>query len=152
MGQFVEVDGQQRAVRQVIEERFSFKYKSSSVRKILHLIGWSYQRGRKLYINRTEADQARYEFESEEVLEKYSQSKERADADCSRSDESLFGGDSFSQMESSWGAASDSRLQREVNNPRVFMVESILGQERRLRRLRLTGRTLMRQSVGMRCC
>jgi hypothetical protein len=72
----VEVAFAAKAVRQVIEERFSVKYKTSSVRKILNLIGWSYQRGRKLYINRTAEDQARYELESEEVLEKYSQSKE----------------------------------------------------------------------------
>lgn len=62
-----------KAVRKLIEERFGVRYSKSGVRKILYQIGWSYQKGRKLYIKRTEEDQARYELETIERLEEYAQ-------------------------------------------------------------------------------
>ena len=34
-------------------------------------MGWSYQRGRKLYIRRDPVDQARYELETQAVLAQY---------------------------------------------------------------------------------
>ena len=48
-----------RAIRQVIRERWGQSYSKSGVRKLLHAMGWSYQRGRKLYIRRDPVDQAR---------------------------------------------------------------------------------------------
>src|ERR671924_530665 len=66
-----------RAVRVIIEERFGVRYRGSGVRKVLGIIGWSYQRGRKLYIQRTAQEQARYELETLEALEKYAKSGEQ---------------------------------------------------------------------------
>lgn len=66
-----------RAVRDFIAERFGVRYKKSGVRKILSRIEWSYQRGRRLYLQRTVEDQARYEWETSEVLEKYANTGEK---------------------------------------------------------------------------
>jgi transposase len=60
-----------KAVRRLLNERFNVCYSRSGVRKILHQLGWTYQRGRKLYINRTAADQARYELDTAEVLAEF---------------------------------------------------------------------------------
>src|SRR5713101_1621617 len=60
-----------KAVRQLIVERFGVKYSKSGVRKVFTQIGWSYQRGRKLYLRRDPEDQARYEMETRAVLAKY---------------------------------------------------------------------------------
>lgn len=57
-----------KAIRQLIKERFGCSYSRGGVRKVLHEIGWSYQRGRKLYAQRSPADQARYEAETREAL------------------------------------------------------------------------------------
>ena len=65
-----------KAIRQVIRERFGQHYSKSGVRKLLHLIGWSYQRGRKLYIRRRPEEQARFILETEEVLAQYAASGE----------------------------------------------------------------------------
>lgn len=61
----------------VIEERFGVRHRGSGIRKILGIIGWNYQRGRKLYIQRTAQEQARYELETLEALEKYAKSREQ---------------------------------------------------------------------------
>ena len=63
-----------KAIRQLIQERFSTCYSSRGVRKLLRGIGWSYQRGRKLYIRRSEVEQARFELETLEILEEFAQS------------------------------------------------------------------------------
>ena len=60
-----------KAVRQLVVERFGVQYSKSGVRKLFAHLGWSYQRGRKLYIRRDPYDQARYEWETRAVLEKY---------------------------------------------------------------------------------
>jgi len=60
-----------KAVRQLIAERFGVAYSKSGVRKLFAHMGWSYQRGRKLYIRRDPYDQARYELETQAVLAKY---------------------------------------------------------------------------------
>jgi len=60
-----------KAVRQLIVERLGVTYSKSGVRKLFAHLGWSYQRGRKLYIRRDPVDQARYELETEAVLAKY---------------------------------------------------------------------------------
>jgi len=62
-----------KAVRQLISNRFEINYSKSGMRKVFARIGWSYQRGRKLYHRRTAEDQARYEMETYAVLEKYAQ-------------------------------------------------------------------------------
>ncbi len=59
------------AVRQLRAERFGVAYSKSGVRKLFAHMGWSYQRGRKLYIRRDPYDQARYELETQAVLAKY---------------------------------------------------------------------------------
>jgi transposase len=66
-----------KAVRQLITERFGVPYSKSGVRKILGQIGWSYQRGRKLYIRREPTDQARYEWETRRVLEDSAQTGQK---------------------------------------------------------------------------
>jgi transposase len=60
-----------KAVRQLIAERFGVVYRKSGVRKLFAHMGWSYQRGRKLYIRRDPYDQTRYELETQAVLAKY---------------------------------------------------------------------------------
>jgi len=65
-----------KAIRQLIQERFSISYSRRGVRKLLHAIGWSYQRGRKLYIRRSAVEQVRFELETREILEEFAQSGE----------------------------------------------------------------------------
>lgn len=65
-----------KAIRQVIRERFAVSYSKSGVRKLLHLMGWSYQRGRKLYVRRRPEEQARFVLETEEALAQYAASGE----------------------------------------------------------------------------
>ena len=43
-------------------------YSKSGMRKLFARLGWSYQRGRKLYQRRTAQDQARYERETHATL------------------------------------------------------------------------------------
>jgi len=57
-----------RAIRALLEERFQVYYSGRGVRKLMRGLNWSYQRGRKLYIKRSVAEQARFEWETAEVL------------------------------------------------------------------------------------
>lgn len=66
-----------KAIRKLIREKYAVSYSKSGVRKLLCEIGWSYQRGRKLYIRRSAEEQARFYLETEEVLSKYAASGER---------------------------------------------------------------------------
>jgi transposase len=63
-----------KAIRQLIRERFGACYSKSGARKLLHLLGWSYQRGRKLYVRRRPEEQARFVLETAEVLAQYAAS------------------------------------------------------------------------------
>jgi transposase len=63
-----------RAVIALVQERFSLDYSQRGMRTILHSLGFSSQRGRALYIRRTEEEQARFELETREVLEEFAQS------------------------------------------------------------------------------
>ena len=63
-----------KAIRQVIRERVGVSYSKSGVRKLFHQMGWSYQRGRKLYVRRRPEEQARYLLETEEALARYAAS------------------------------------------------------------------------------
>src|SRR5258705_9812913 len=63
-----------RAMRQIMRERFGQSYSKRGMRKLLHALGWSYQRGRKLYIRRSPEEQARFVLETEEVLAQYAAS------------------------------------------------------------------------------
>jgi len=65
-----------KALRKLIRERYEVSYSKSGVRKLLCQLGWSYQRGRKLYIRRNVEEQARFVLETEEVLAKYAESQE----------------------------------------------------------------------------
>jgi transposase len=65
-----------RAVIALIQERFSVSYSQRGMRKILHLLGFSSQRGRALYIKRTAEDHARFEGETHEVLAQFATSSE----------------------------------------------------------------------------
>jgi transposase len=65
-----------KAIRQLIQERFSVSYSRRGARKLLRGMGWSYQRGRKLYIRRSEVEQARFELDTREILEELAQSGE----------------------------------------------------------------------------
>jgi transposase len=66
-----------KAICLLIEERFSVSYSRRGVRKLMRLLNWSYQRGRKLYIRRSEEEQARFEFETAEILQELAASGER---------------------------------------------------------------------------
>jgi putative transposase len=57
-----------RAIRVLVEERFEVRYSRRGVRKLMRGLNWSYQRGRKLYIKRSEAEQARFEWETSQAL------------------------------------------------------------------------------------
>ncbi len=63
-----------KAVRKLIRDEYQTSYSKSGVRKLLAEIGWSYQRGRKLYLRRSVEEQARFRLETEEVLAKYAES------------------------------------------------------------------------------
>jgi transposase len=60
-----------KAVRHLLTERFGVTYSKSGVRNLFAHLGWSYQRGCKLYIRRDPLDQERYEEETYAVLAKY---------------------------------------------------------------------------------
>jgi len=57
-----------RAIRALLEERFQVHYSGRGVRKLMRGRNWSYQRGRKLYIKRSAAEQARFEGETAAAL------------------------------------------------------------------------------------
>ena len=63
-----------KAIRKLIRDKYSVSYSKSGVRKLLCEMGWSYQRGRKLYIRRSAEEQARFVLDTEEVLAKYAES------------------------------------------------------------------------------
>jgi transposase len=65
-----------KAIRQLIRGRFGACYGKSGGRKLLHRLGWSYQRGRKLYVRRRPEEQARFVLETAEVLAQYAASGE----------------------------------------------------------------------------
>jgi transposase len=66
-----------KAIRAVIAERYEVAYGRSGLHKVLQALGWSYQRGRKLYAQRSAAEQARYELETQEALAECAASGER---------------------------------------------------------------------------
>lgn len=66
-----------KGVRQLLTERFGVTYSKSGVRKLFAHIGWSYQRGRKLYMRRDPLDQERYEEETQAVLAKYARNGQK---------------------------------------------------------------------------
>jgi transposase len=66
-----------KAIGQLIEERFSLTYSARGIRKILYLVGWTYQRGRKLYIRRSLEEEARFELETCEILKEFAKSGAR---------------------------------------------------------------------------
>lgn len=63
-----------KAVRAVVAAQFQVAYSKSGMRKLFARLGWSYQRGRKLYHRRTAEDQARYERETCATLARLAQS------------------------------------------------------------------------------
>jgi transposase len=65
-----------KAIRKLIRDEYQTSYSKSGVRKLLCEIGWSYQRGRKLYIRRSAEEEARFVLETEEVLARYAASGE----------------------------------------------------------------------------
>ena len=66
-----------KAIRVLMEERFMLCYSQRGARKLMRTIHWSYQRGRKLYVKRSQAEQLRFEFETAEVLAELAASKEK---------------------------------------------------------------------------
>ena len=65
-----------KAIRALIEERFEVRYSRVGVRKLMHALNWSFQRGRKLYIKRSPDEQLRFEWETSEKLREFAQSGE----------------------------------------------------------------------------
>jgi len=63
-----------QAIRKLVRDKYGVSYSKSGVRKLLCEMGWSYQRGRKLYLRRSAEEQARFVLDTEEVLAKYAQS------------------------------------------------------------------------------
>ncbi len=62
-----------KAIRKLIRDKYAVSDSKSGVRKLLAEIGWSYQRGRKLYIRRSAEEQARFLMETEEALATYAE-------------------------------------------------------------------------------
>jgi len=66
-----------KAVRDGIEERFEVAYRRCGLRKLRHHMGWSYQRGRKLFILRRPEEPARYAAETAAMLAELADSGRR---------------------------------------------------------------------------
>lgn len=60
-----------KAIFDLVAEQFAVFYSRRGLRKLLRALGWSYQRGRKLYIRRSAEEQARFEMETREVLAEF---------------------------------------------------------------------------------
>ena len=93
-----------KAVRQLLAERFGVTYSKSGVRKLFAHMGWSYQRGRKLYIRRDPVDQARYELRDAGGAGQIRTEGEAGGALSERSEQSVFGRDAGAALESDWAA------------------------------------------------
>lgn len=65
-----------RAIIALVQERFSVSYSQRGMRKILHNLNFSCQRGRPFYNRRTPEDQQRFESETLAVLEEFADSGE----------------------------------------------------------------------------
>jgi transposase len=63
-----------KAIRKLMRDKYAVSYSKSGVRQLLCELGWSYQRGRKLSIRRSLEEQARFIFDTEEVLAQYAES------------------------------------------------------------------------------
>ena len=66
-----------KAIRRLLDKRFNFGYRRRGVRKLMRALNWSYQRGRKLYLRRSAAEQLRCELETAEVLAELAASGEK---------------------------------------------------------------------------
>jgi transposase len=66
-----------RAVVELVQERYGVRYSQRGMRRILHVLGFSSQRGRPFYVRRTPEDQARFEAETRALLEEFAVSGER---------------------------------------------------------------------------
>jgi len=66
-----------KAIRVLIEERFNLSYSRRGVQKLMRVLNWSYQRGRKLYIKRSAAEQLRFECETAAALQELAASGEK---------------------------------------------------------------------------
>ncbi len=60
-----------KAIYDLVVEQFAVFYSRRGLRKLLRALGWSYQRGRKLYIRRSADEQARFEMETREILAEF---------------------------------------------------------------------------------
>ena len=123
-----------KAIRVLIEERFSLRYSQRGARKLMRTLNWSYQRGRKLYIKRSQAEQRRFEFETAEVLAELAASGEKSRPwpairvkFISREQSRSAGIRSASSL--------SSRMAREAKPPKTFMALSIWEPERKSFRL-----------------
>lgn len=63
-----------KAIHDLLVELFQVAYSRRGLRKLLRGLGWSYPCGRKLYIRRSEEEQARFEIETREVLAEFAKS------------------------------------------------------------------------------
>jgi len=66
-----------KAIRKLIRDEYAVSYSKSGIRKLLAELGWSYQRGRKLYLRRSVEEQARFVLETEGILATYAAGGER---------------------------------------------------------------------------
>lgn len=92
-----------KAIRKLIRDEHVVSYSKSGVRKLLCEMGWSYQRGRKLYIRRTPAEQARFVLETEEVLAKYAENGARVVVLCGDQSKVYLEGDACRGGGIRWG-------------------------------------------------
>jgi len=85
-------------------ESYAVSYSKSGVRKLLAELGWSYQRGRKLYIWRSVEEQARFVLETEEALAEFAESGAVVVPLAGEREQGLSGGNTLQTVEPSWAA------------------------------------------------
>ena len=99
----------------------------------MRTLNWSYQRGRKLYIKRSQAEQRRFEFETAEVLAELAASGEKV-TPLAAIRVKFISREHREALE--WSASSlSSRMAREAKPPKTFMALSIWEPERKSFRL-----------------
>ena len=101
--------GRGRARRQLLRERFGVSSSKRGVRKLRAPRGWSYQRGRQLYLRRKPAEQARFAPETEEAFAPYAASGTPGRAAGRGSKHGLSGRHPSPALESRWAATARGR-------------------------------------------
>jgi hypothetical protein len=135
-------------VRALIADKFQVSYSKSGLRKLFARLGWSYQRGRKLYHRRTAEDQARYEQETCTTLADLAARGVKVVPLASDQSKVYLEG----TLGRRWNPIGEQPLipqGRARNRPRIYMARCIWGPGLKSRRLPLIGKTATRRFAGI---